>query len=358
MQSRSQAECVVLDGAYGEGGGQILRTALSLSAITGRPLRIERIRALRRKPGLAAQHLTAVRSAAALCAARVDGDELGSTALSFAPSEPPAAGDYVFDVALARAGGSAGAVTLVLQTVLPPLVHARKPSRVVVRGGTHVPWSPTFDYARDVWLPLLRRFGVRASLELQAWGWWPLGKGEVVAEIRPGAGPLMPVTLLERGSLRRVRGRAVGARLPAHIPHRMAERARALLVDLNVPVEIQPMEVQAACAGAGLFLTSDYAEISSGFSALGERGRTSEQVAEAAVAALLAHHRSGAALDRHLGDQALLPMSLAGGVSAVSVEEITPHLQTNAWVIERFGVARVVIEPAHAGGGRVTVTPS
>ena len=166
MDDGSPTDWLTLDGAHGEGGGQIPRTALSLSTITGRPLRIERLRALRRKPALAAQHLTAVRSAAALCAARVDGDELGSTALSFVPTGPIAAGDYLFDVALARAGGSAGAVALVLQTVLLPLVHAQAPSRVVVRGGTHMSWSPTFDYARDVWLAMLQRFGVRASLDL------------------------------------------------------------------------------------------------------------------------------------------------------------------------------------------------
>src|SRR6516165_6968344 len=175
---------VVIDGAYGEGGGQILRTALSLSAITSRPFRIEHIRGLRRNPGLAAQHVTAVRSTAVLCNARLRGDTLGSSLLEFVPRAPAAAGDYVFDVNLAREGGSAGAVMLVLQTVLLPLAFAADDSRIELHGGTHMAWSPPFDYVRDVWLPALARLGIDASAELAAWGWYPVGKGEVRAHIR------------------------------------------------------------------------------------------------------------------------------------------------------------------------------
>lgn len=257
MTSRAERDWVVVDGARGEGGGQILRTALSLSAITGRPLRIDRIRALRRNPGLAAQHLTAVRSAAALCAAQLEGDRLGSTSLEFVPTTPVAAGDYVFDVALAREGGSAGAVMLVLQTVLLPLARAAAASRVVLRGGTHMAWSPPFDYVGDVWLPMLARLGVEASVELAAWGWYPVGKGEVIAQIRPGPTFLKPLEIDEPGPLLRIRGRAVAANLPAHIPQRMADRARALLAGLGAQLDIEALRVRAACAGAGIFLTAE-----------------------------------------------------------------------------------------------------
>jgi RNA 3'-terminal phosphate cyclase (ATP) len=143
---------LLIDGSHGEGGGQILRTALSLSAITGRPFRIERIRANRRNPGLAAQHLTAVRAAAALCSAHTVGDTLASQELDFIPAAPVSAGDYTFDVALAREGGSAGAVSLVLQTVLLPLALASGRSSVTVRGGTHLPQRPSVDYLCDIWL--------------------------------------------------------------------------------------------------------------------------------------------------------------------------------------------------------------
>jgi RNA 3'-terminal phosphate cyclase (ATP) len=357
MNDRAAQDWVAIDGAHGEGGGQILRTALSLSAITGRPLRIDRIRALRRNPGLAAQHLTAVRSAAALCAAQLEGDALGSTFLEFVPTTPVAAGDYVFDVGLAREGGSAGAVMLVLQTVLLPLCRAAAPSQIELRGGTHMAWSPPFDYVRDVWLPMLARLGAKASIELCAWGWYPIGKGEVRAHIEPGPMVLKPLEVEAPGPLLRIRGRAVAANLPAHIPQRMAGRVETLLQGLGAEVDIEPLRVQAACPGAGLFLTAEYQNLNCGFNALGEAGKPSEQVAEEAAGALLRHHASGAALDRHLGDQILLPLSLAGGPSRFSVEEITRHLETNAWVIERFGIARVATERASSGIGQVTVTP-
>ena len=352
---------VIIDGAHGEGGGQILRTALSLSAITGCPLRIERIRALRRNPGLAAQHLTAVRAAAALCGAQLSGDTLGSTCLDFAPQAPVTAGDYIFDVSLVREGGSAGAVMLVLQTVLLPLAFAGSDSEVELHGGTHMAWSPPFDYVRDVWLPMLSRLGVEASVELANWGWYPVGKGEVRARIRGlGGHPAMlrPLELEKRGSLRRIFGRAVAANLPAHIPQRMADRARTLLAVLGVDLFIEPLRVHAACPGAGLFLTAEYANLNCGFSAIGAIGKPSEQVAEKAAGALLDHHASGAALDRHLGDQILLPLCFSSDPSRFSVQEITRHLETNAWLIERFGVARVVSESGPSGTGLITLTPT
>ncbi len=351
---------LLIDGAHGEGGGQILRTAVSLAAITGRPIRIEHIRANRRNPGMAAQHLTAVRAAAALCQARLSGDALGSQELGFAPCAAVSAGDYTFDVALARQGGSAGAVSLVLQTVLLPLALARGKSRVTVRGGTHLPRSPPVDYLCHVWLPMLSRIGIDAQIDLDAWGWFPIGKGQIRATVDGVSGPHgkpQALRLIERGALRRVIGRAAAARLPAHIPRRMADRARILLEPLGAALDIRWEGVPAACPGAGIFLTAEYENVSAGFSGIGAIGKTSEQVAEEAVASLLQHHGSGAALDRHLADQLLLPLSLAQATSDYSVELVSRHLQTNAWVIERFGIASVTIEPTSAGTGRVTVTP-
>jgi RNA 3'-terminal phosphate cyclase (ATP) len=342
---------LVIDGSYGEGGGQILRTALALAAVTGRAIRIEKIRAGRKSPGLAAQHLTGVRAAAAICNARLTGDELGSQTLTFAPGSLPQAGDYVFDVAEARAGGSAGATTLVLQTILLPLALVAGDSTVTLRGGTHVAWSPPFDYVHDVWLPALARMGLSATLELVSWGWYPLGQGEIWGTIQ-GLGTGLkpsPLTLVERGALRRVRGRAVAANLPSHIPQRMADRARSLLVEAGVDARIEPLRVRAACAGAGIFLAAEYDHVRAGFNALGARGKPSEAVAEEAVATLLAHRDSGAALDQHLADQLILPLALAGGESRFSVEQVTRHLITNAWVVEQFGLARVSIAGHQVG---------
>lgn len=353
---------LILDGSHGEGGGQIVRTSLTLAAITGRAIRIERIRAGRRNPGLAAQHLTAVRAAASLCQAAIIGDELGSTTLEFAPQAAVCPGTYVFDVAAAREGGSAGAASLVLQTILLPLALSDGPSRVSIRGGTHMAWSPPFDYVRDVWMPALARIGVKAAVELRASGWFPIGRGEIVATVTGlGAGwrrQLRPLRLQDRGRLVQISGHALAANLPEHIPRRMAERAAALLGCLGVPLAITPQVLQAACAGVGLFLTAEYEHISCGFSALGARGKPAEAVAEDAAGALLVHWSSGAALDLHLADQIIGPLALATGRSRFSAEQITGHLATNAWVIERFGLAGVRLQRTDAGTGLITVDPA
>jgi RNA 3'-terminal phosphate cyclase (ATP) len=354
-------EPLLIDGAHGEGGGQILRTALALAAITGRPIHIERIRANRRNPGLAAQHLTAVRAVAAICDAQVVGDSLGSTNLDFVPTTLVAARNYLFDVGLAREGGSAGAIMLILQTVLLPLAFATGDSVVELHGGTHMAWSPPFDYVRDVWLPLLASLGIRASVELAAWGWYPVGKGLVRARIYgrgPRKAPLRCLDLRDRGALLHIRGRAVAANLPSHIPQRMADRALALLRPLGVDLTIEPLRVRAACPGAGLFLTADYANCSCGFSALGEVGKPSEQVAQEAVDELIRHNATGAALDRHLADQILLPLCFADGPSYFSVDQLTSHLRTNAWVIELFGLAEIAAGSTPSGTGEVSVAPA
>jgi RNA 3'-terminal phosphate cyclase (ATP) len=335
---------LTIDGSHGEGGGQILRTSLALAAVTGRAIRIEKIRAGRKNPGLAAQHLTGVRAVAALCDAHVSGDDLGSQTLEFVPGGSPQAGEYIFDVAEAREGGSAGAATLVLQAVLPPLALTQGDSTVVIRGGTHVAWSPPVDYACDVWLPALTQMGLAARLEMTRWGWYPAGQGEIQATIKGQASELSPLTLVERGALRRVWGRAVAANLPSHIPQRMATRAHSLLDGAGVDARIEPLRVRAACAGAGIFLVAEYKGVRAGFSALGAKGKPSEAVAEEAVAALLAHRESGAVLDQHLADQVVLPLALAGGTSSFTVERVSRHLTTNMWVVEQFGLARASVE--------------
>lgn len=352
-------EPLEIDGAHGEGGGQILRSALTLSTITGRHLRLRNVRAARKNPGLAAQHLTAVRAAAALCQAALTGDTLGSQTLDFAPASPVRPGAFEFDVADARTGGSAGSVNLVLQTILLPLALASGESRVVIDGGTHLPMSPSFDYVRDVWLPTLAQFGIAAQVELDAWGWYPIGRGRLRARI---AGTdqrgrwLAPFQCLERGALRRIVGRAVAANLPSHIPQRMSDHARTLLEPLGAEVTIDAERVRAYSPGAGIFLMAEYDSIRCGFSALGVVGKPSEVVAEEAVSLIVKHHRSGAALESHLADQILLPLSLATAPSAFTVDEITSHLRTNAWVIAQFGLAETRFAEA-AGAAAVTVVP-
>lgn len=351
------ADFVAIDGSHGEGGGQIVRTAVALASMTGRPLRLERIRAGRPHPGLAAQHLTAVRAAAAICGARVWGDELGSMKLQFEPSGPPRSGDYSFDVAEARTGGSAGAVTLVLQTLLVPLSLAGGASQVTLRGGTHVTRAPSVDYVRDVWLPALRPMGFAANLNLVRVGWYPVGQGEVRVAIAGGVRP-GPVEACERGSLLRIAGTALTSHLPPHVGIRLRDCANAALGAVGARAEILMEDAEAACPGAGLFLVAEYEHSRAGSAAVGRRGWPSEAVADEAVHELLAFHHSGACIDAHLGDQLLVPLALASGRSSLHLAHATRHLRTNAWVIEQFGVARVDVEGSESGPARVRVEPS
>lgn len=326
----------MIDGSHGEGGGQMVRASLALAALTGQPTCIEHIRAGRREPGLRPQHLTAVRAAATVCEARLEGDELGSQRLTFIPAIPPRAGDYTFDVAQVAQGGSAGSVGLVLQTVLLPLCFAEGDSHLVLRGGTHVPWAPSVSYLEHVFLPALTQMGVRADLGLVRWGFYPAGGGEIRVRIRAGRDSLRPLALVERGELQRVWGTAAVTNLPSHIPQRMAARARNVLAEADINAQVEPLRLRGDGPGAGIFLFAQYAHGSAGFAAYGRKGLPAERVAEAACDELLSHHRSGAPADPHLADQLILPMALAEGESRVRTSQVSQHLLTHAWIVRRF----------------------
>lgn len=345
-----------IDGSIGEGGGQVLRTALTLSALTGQPVEIRNIRAGRPNPGLQPQHLTAVHAAAAICGARVEGAALGSQTLRFAPQSPPYPGEYVFDVTEVAGRGSAGAVGLVFQTVFLPLALAPGESLLVLRGGTHVPWAPSVDYLQEVFLPTVARMGLDAEIDLVAWGFYPVGGGEARVRIRGRSGPLSPLTLTERGSTRKVRGRAVVSNLPAHIPQRMADRARNLLARAGLKADLQPLVTRGAGPGAGIFLVVDYEHVRAGFSAYGRKGVPAEQVAEEACRELLAHHESGAPVDPHLADQLLLPMALAAGTSRFITSAVTGHLLTNLTVIQAFLPIQTTVDGEVGRPGSLTIT--
>jgi RNA 3'-terminal phosphate cyclase (ATP) len=241
---------IVIDGSQGEGGGQVLRTSLSLSALTGRSVRLINIRAGRSRPGLRPQHLSAVRAVAAICAAEVAGDRLDSRTLEFSPGSPPIGGDYTVDVTEASRGGrSAGAVTLILQALLWPLIFAEAPSRLTLRGGTFVPFSPPFHYLDEVARPAFERLGATFSLQLRAWGWMSEGGGEITAVIEP-QDRLAGVHFLPGGE-RHVWGVAAVTNLPSHIPHRMARRAHNLLIERDLEPEVQALRESGAGPGAG-----------------------------------------------------------------------------------------------------------
>jgi RNA 3'-terminal phosphate cyclase (ATP) len=314
-----------LDGSYGEGGGQLLRTALSLSVLTGVPVRIERIRAGRAKSGLRPQHLTGVQALARISHAEVTGANLGSQALSFRPGGLEA-GRYVIDVA--EKTGSAGAISLIAQTLLPPLLKAATPTSVILKGGTHVPWSPPLHYLSHVFVPGLAEMGATVGLTLERWGWYPRGGGEIHLQIKP-VRTLSGVRWQTPTAPAAFRALSAASKLPEHVAQRQAARLTARLGEA-VPVEIIPAGGQDP--GSFVFLWGPKA----GFSALGARGKPAEKVADEVADAYLAFRKSGAAVDSHLADQMLLYLALAKGPSTLNTEAVTSHLLTNAWVIEQF----------------------
>lgn len=320
---------ITLDGSRGEGGGQIIRTAITLSAITGIPVTITNIRAGRETSGLRPQHVTAIQAAAELCRASLTGVQVGAGEIAFEPRRAAKPGSYDWNV------GTAGAATLVIQTVLLPLALAGGESAIRVVGGTHVPFSPSGHYLRDVYLPMLLSMGLDVEIYLESLGWMPQGGGVISAQIRGGARPV-GLTLLERGPLERIFGTAVGCNLPAHIPQRMTNRAINLLDQIDAPVDIRPHRAKGEGAGAGIFLAAEYTNGRGGFDSLGRKGIPSEVVAEKAITALLQFHDSRAAVDSHLADQLVVPLALAEGASAFSTTEITSHLRTNIDVVRAF----------------------
>lgn len=314
-----------LDGSYGEGGGQIVRTSLSLAALVGEPVKLTDIRAGRSKPGLRPQHLTAVKALAQVSQAEVEGAALGSRELTFRP-RTPRGGRYFFDVA--EKTGSAGAVILVAQTLLPLLLAAREPATITLHGGTHVAWSPPAHYFMEVFLPALAELGATAAMSLTRWGWYPRGGGEVRLTVTPAPG-LSGREWLVPPDFRRFRALSAGSQVPSHVVQRQGKQLKKRLGESLPVVEV---EADSRDPGSFVFLWGPRA----GFHALGARGKPAEKVADEAVEEFLRFQKRQAALDRHLADQVLLYLARARGPSAFTTEEVTSHLLTNLWVIEQF----------------------
>ncbi len=313
-----------LDGAQGEGGGQILRSALTLSVITGIPFRIENIRAGRAKPGLLRQHLTAVSAAAAISGGEVSGNAAGSQTLEFMP-RAIRGGDYRFDI------GTAGSCTLVLQTVLPALWFADGPSTVTVSGGTHNGAAPPADFLIRSWLPLMRRMGAQMDIELVRHGFYPAGGGEVRAAIHPVAA-LGPLDLDGRGNPASIKAIAVVAGLPAEIARRELDHLAGCFGDAE-----QEMRVLGSREGPGnvVMLEINHGLHTEVFTGFGEKGLKAETVAERTAHEARNWLASGAAVGEHLADQLLLPMALAKG-GGFTAAMISSHTRTNIGVIEKF----------------------
>ena len=336
-----------IDGSFGEGGGQILRTSLALSLITGRPIRIFNIRAARTKPGLQRQHLTAVRAAAEIGKAELTGDAVHSSELVFRPGKL-AGGDYRFDI------GTAGSVTLVLQTVLPPLMFAAGPSQVTLLGGTHNPNAPPYEFLACSFLPLVERLGPRITASLDRPGFYPAGGGQVTFGIEP-AREWSRLELPLRGEIRRRRARAIVAKLPREIAER---ELRVIGRELEWDEKFLEIEEWSSSRSPGNVLlveieTAKVAEVVVGF---GQRGVRAETVAEGAAREAREYLKADVPVGQHLADQLILPLALGSGGSFVTLKP-TLHTTTNIEVVRMFLDVGISVSALDRQAWQITVDP-
>ena len=321
---------IEIDGSTGEGGGQLLRMTVALSALTRTPVTVTRIRAGRPNPGLAAQHVTALRAVAELASAELQGLDLGSDRITFIPGVL-VGGDHTFDV------GTAGSVTLVLQACLPVAFAAKAATHLRIVGGTDVKWSPPLDAFARVFLPWVRRLGGEADLLSHRRGYYPRGGGEVEIAAQPT--PVWsPVQVSDPGAVERVRGIAHVSNLQEDIPKRMKNAAIRRLhgvQDCKIEERVYPPE-DAVGLGGAIVLWADRAHTLLGADCLAERGKSAERVGEEAAEKLEAEILSGATVDMHTADQIVAYLALADGPSAFLVREVSSHLRTMAWLIPQF----------------------
>jgi RNA 3'-terminal phosphate cyclase (ATP) len=343
-----------IDGNYGEGGGQILRTTLSLSCILKKPVEIINIRKGRKIPGLQPQHLTSVYACKKISNAIVEGDILQSLSLRFSPQEITG-GEFTFDVAEKKR--SAGSTSLVLQTIFLPLCHCPVNSRINVLGGTHVPWSPPFNYIAEIFVTILKKIGVQIVLEINKWGYYPKGGGAVLCTIHPTS-KFSALSLTERGKLIGLSGISAISNLPDHIAERQKNQAIRILKDKGFSPRINIVQAPSIGQGTFFFLKAEFENSVAGFSALGEIGKRAEKVAEEACEEFLQFMQTQGAVDPHLADQLVPYLGLAEGTSTFTVSKITKHLLTNIWVVKQFLSTEILVEGKEGEQGKVTIIPS
>jgi RNA 3'-terminal phosphate cyclase (ATP) len=339
---------IEIDGSFGEGGGQIVRTAVALSAVTGKPVHITRIRQGRPKPGLAAQHAQALRALAEICDARTSGATPGSPEIVFTPGKIRG-GRYRIEI------GTAGSVTLLMQCLLPALLCADEPSSLQIQGGTDVQWSPAVDYFKNVFLPALSSFGVKVSLEVLQRGYYPKGQGEVLLQVEPSKlksshlesldcyGQItqnrsVQNLLVNPSTQSMVQGVSHCSNLPEHVAVRQAESAEQMLAQAGFSANIYHEALRLPSLGSGITLWCGY----KGASSLGERGVPAEKVGRRAAEELILELKSPATVDVHLADQLIAYLALAGG--SYTVREISLHAKTNIWTAAHFLDRRIEIK--------------
>jgi RNA 3'-phosphate cyclase len=341
---------VLIDGLEGEGGGQVLRTSLALSMLTSQPFEMIRIRAKRPNPGLQPQHLQALLAAQQICAATVEGAQKGSRHVRFIPGETRG-GPYRFDI------GTAGAASLVLHTLYLPLSRCDQPSTLHIHGGTHVPWSPSYPHLVDAWLPCLRSMGFRLELNLLRAGFYPHGGGELVVTIQPVT-TLQPLSLVSRGDLQELRVFSAHTNLTDEVASRQARAAERLLRQAGLRPVMEETHIPSLSRNTVCAITGTFQNTQVCYSALGERGKRAEQVAEESCRAFLTFLHTDATVDEYVADQLLLPMALANGPSMLRTPRITSHLVTNIATLQKFLPTAIRLSGELGRAGAVEVVPS
>jgi RNA 3'-terminal phosphate cyclase (ATP) len=330
---------IEIDGSFGEGGGQILRSSLALSLVTGRPVTIDRIRKGRRKPGLMRQHLTCVRAATRVSSARVSGVEIGSTKISFRPKKLQA-GDYTFKI------GTAGSTTLVAQTVLPALMTCQKPSTITLEGGTHNHMAPPVDFIERAYLPLVAKIGPQITTRLLRHGFYPAGGGEVQFEVQP-AEEWKRLSLLQRGPIISRQVRILNAGLPAHIAQRERDEIIKVMDWDKEDFLVVPIK-DSASPGNVLFIEVTSADVTEVFTGFGRTGTPAESVAREALTELQRYLATDAAIAEHLADQLMLPLGISAhlghGGGTFRTLKLSMHSQTHLEILKKFLDIKVRIE--------------
>ena len=319
---------IYIDGSEGEGGGQILRTSLSLSNLLLKPFEISNIRAGRVNPGLQAQHLKAVEASVAISGAVVEGAYIGSTSLKFFPGKIKP-GSFRFDI------GTAGSSLLVLQTVYLPLTFSGGVSKLKIIGGTHVQWSPTYDYIKLCWLYFMKRIGLNIDVKLERAGFYPHGGGIIEAVIKP-VDKVSPLKLTERGNLVEVNIYSFHSNLNFEVAKRQAVGAESVISGV-APVKVTTGELKSFSKGTAIAIVGVFENTVCCYTALGEKGKRAEVVGREAGEKFLSFLKSeGATVDERMSDQIILPLSIADGESEFTTTKITNHLITNANTIKKF----------------------
>lgn len=338
-----------IDGSYGEGGGQVLRTALALSCVLKKEIEFYNIRQGRKVPGLQAQHLTCVKAAQAISEAEVEGTVLQSQALRFSPKKIKE-GNLVFDV------GTAGSVCLVLQSIILPLSLAQTASELRIKGGTHVPFSPPVTYFQKILFPMLNKLGLNFTIEIKKWGWYPKGGGEIVCKVKP-AEKIEPLNLIEPGRLLKLTGLSAVSNLPLSIAQRQKQEGEKILKENNFKPETEILDAPSIGKGSFFSLFASFENSFAGFSSLGAIGKKAEQVSDEACKDFLYFMKTSSAIEEHLADQLIPFLALAQGESNFSVSRISQHLLTNIWVTQQFLPVKIEVEGEENQRGKVKMIP-